>query len=94
MWKFLFEQMLDRMIRQGTLSVTFPDGTRRQFGKGTPEIAVRVSDEALMRRLVLNPDLALGEAYMDQTLQIEGDDLRGLLTLVLTQSCGGAGQLA
>jgi cyclopropane-fatty-acyl-phospholipid synthase len=43
---------------------------------------VRISDEGLPRRLCLMPEMAFGEAYMDGTLTIEGDDLRGLLAMV------------
>ena len=35
-----------------------------------------------MRNLVLNPDPALGEAYMDKSIVIEDDNLYGLLSLL------------
>ena len=43
----------------------------------------RFTTDKLPMKLLRNPELALGEAYMDQELVIEGDDVRGLLTLVV-----------
>ena len=84
MWTSLLDRMLGHLVRKGTLSLTLPDGLTLRLGDGTaPEVAVKLTDPALPRRLVLSPDLALGEGYMEGTLVIEDDDLYGLLTLVL-----------
>jgi cyclopropane-fatty-acyl-phospholipid synthase len=78
MWQAALDRMLRSFLRRGGLSVRFPDGTTRRYGEGEgPSIALR--DEATVKRLVLEPDLAVGEAYMDGTLTIEGDDLHGFL---------------
>ncbi len=84
MWDGLLDRMLAGLIRQGTLDVTMPDGRRRRYGSGGPGVGLRLTDPALPRRLVLSPDLALGEGYMDGTVEIEGDDLHGLLGLALS----------
>ncbi|MBD3679395.1 MAG: class I SAM-dependent methyltransferase [Rhodobacteraceae bacterium] len=85
MWNRLFEQMLDRIFRHGTLGVTMPDGAQRRFGDGgPPEIEITLTDPDLPRRIILNPELAVGEAYTDGTLTIAGDDLRGFLTLAIS----------
>jgi cyclopropane-fatty-acyl-phospholipid synthase len=74
-----------RFVQVGRLNVTLPDGARHSFGPGSggPEISIVLTDPALPTRIVLNPDLALGEAYMDGTLTIQGDDLRGFLKLMI-----------
>ncbi len=84
MWTGLLDGLLLRLVRRGELSVTFPDGVQRRYGKGAPQVALRFTDPGLIRRLVLHPDLALGEAYMDGTMEIEGDDLGGLLAIVMS----------
>ncbi|MFC2969339.1 class I SAM-dependent methyltransferase [Acidimangrovimonas pyrenivorans] len=84
MWTSLLDRMLDRLVHHGTLSLTMPDGGTRRYGVGLPEVTVKITDPALPRRLVLNPDMALGEGYMDGTVIIENDDLYGLLGLALT----------
>jgi cyclopropane-fatty-acyl-phospholipid synthase len=93
MWERLLDQLLDSLIRRGRLRLTWPDGSERSYGSGGGEISVRLHDPALPRRLVLNPDLAVGEAYMDGTLTIEGDDLHGFLGLILRNRGDGASGL-
>jgi cyclopropane-fatty-acyl-phospholipid synthase len=85
MWTGLLDRMLGRLVSHGALDVTYPDGITRHYGNGrAPQVAVRLSDPDLPRRLVVNPDLALGEGYMDETVQIENDDLHGMLGLLLS----------
>ncbi|MCI5084351.1 MAG: cyclopropane-fatty-acyl-phospholipid synthase family protein [Rhodovulum sp.] len=80
----LFIGMADRLIKSGTLHLTLADGSTHRFGDGSaPEVSVRFTTDKLPMKLLRNPELALGEAYMDQELVIEGDDVRGLLTLVV-----------
>ena len=82
MWQRLFTGMVGDVIREGSLDLTLPDGTRHRFGDGSdPEVVVTITDPAVLRRAVFDPDIAIGEAYMDGTLTIGGDDLRGFLTL-------------
>lgn len=92
MWEKAFEVFLSRLVEKGTLVVTLPSGRVVRAGQGAPEIAVTLHDPALPRRLCLTPEMALGEAYMDGTLTIAGDDLRGLMTLV-TRNVARAQQL-
>jgi cyclopropane-fatty-acyl-phospholipid synthase len=90
MWDTLFDRLIETIIRRGTLEVTMPGGQRRLYGDGTGmPVAIRLDDPDLPRRIVRNADLAVGEAYMDGTLVIGGDDLRGFLTLV-TRNLPGA----
>lgn len=81
MWERALETFLRRLVREGTLDLTLPSGRALRVGSGLPRIAVRLHDASLPRRICLAPELAVGEAYMDGTLTIEGDDLRGFLTI-------------
>ncbi|HCQ66528.1 MAG TPA: SAM-dependent methyltransferase [Rhodobacteraceae bacterium] len=81
MWTVLLERMLHHIVRKGTIRVTMPDGSRKVYGQGTPELGVTLKDPDVARKLILNPTLAAGEAYMDGTLEIENDDLRGFFAL-------------
>jgi cyclopropane-fatty-acyl-phospholipid synthase len=83
MWEKALELFLKRLIATGTLTVTMPSGRVVTAGSGAPEMALKLTDPALPRRLCLMPELAFGEGYMDGGLVIEGDDLRGLLQLVV-----------
>jgi len=84
MWDKLLIWMLAGLIDAGPLQVTMPDGRVERFGPaGRSLVAVTLHDPALPRKIVLNPEVAIGEAYMDGTLTIAGDDLKGFLTLAI-----------
>jgi len=72
-----------RLIRQGTLTVIFPDGRREEFGSGQPRAAIRFRDRKALLRLMLNPELAFGELYMDGGIVPEGCSIAEVLDLVV-----------
>ncbi len=66
----LLEATLQKLIKIGTLSVKFPDGSSRSFGTGQePLAAIVIRTERAKRRLLLNPALALGELYVDGEIE-------------------------
>lgn len=81
MWTALLDVMLKHFFRHGTLHVTMPDGTSHRYGSGSPETHVRVRDKGIIKDLVLNPELAIGEGYMDGRIEI--DDLRGFFAVAI-----------
>ncbi len=83
MWARLLSRFLARLIRRGALVVIFPDGTAARFGEpsATP-VTVRLRSGAVVRRLMSDPELFLGEAYTDGGLEVEGDDIYGLIELL------------
>ncbi len=84
MWQRALDLMLRRMLRKGSLQVTLPDGQSHRYGDGTgTPLRARLHDVATLRHLVLNPELALGEAYMNGRLTIEQGDLQGFLGLIV-----------
>jgi len=92
-WKRLLGGFLESAITTGQLELTFPDGARRRFGRETarPRITATITQARSLRRIALNPDLAVGEAYMDGTLRIDEGDIYGLLDLVLGNLGADAG---
>lgn len=74
-----------RFLQLGRLDLTLPDGSHYRLGPGPggPQVSIRITDPHVLTALLLNPDLAMGEAYMDGTLMIGGDDLRGFLQLMI-----------
>jgi len=86
MWDRALEIFAQRAIRQGRLTLALASGRVIRAGSGGPEVTARLTDPALPRRLCLAPELALGEAYMDGTLVIDGDDLRGFLELIIANA--------
>ena len=83
MW--LLAKSLNRLVRNGRLTVGDPWGETWHFGPGgEPAVSVRVTDKGLPAQLLANPSLALGEAYMDGSLRIEAGNLRDLLSICMT----------
>jgi cyclopropane-fatty-acyl-phospholipid synthase len=64
-------------IKHGTLIVTFADSETRKFGKGEPKVSVKIKTNGLLKKAVKSPSLALGEAYVNGDIEINGplDDL-------------------
>jgi cyclopropane-fatty-acyl-phospholipid synthase len=79
----LLARLLPRVIRIGRLEVIDATGRRHVVaGAPGPMAAVRLHDRALHRKLLLNPRLYVGEAYMDGGLTIEQGSLYDLLDLL------------
>ncbi|MEO5865509.1 MAG: cyclopropane-fatty-acyl-phospholipid synthase family protein [Sphingomonas sp.] len=78
----LLDMFLARAINRGVLTVTYPDGSVRTFGKPDPElrpVAIRFTDKAAIRALLRDPSVGTPEMYMAGRLVIDGDDVLGLL---------------
>ena len=82
---FLLRGLLGRIIGNSALTLIAPDGRSYPVGRGIPRVALRILDPGIIPRLFLNPDLALGEAYMDGALVIEGGDIYDFLDVCLSK---------
>lgn len=84
MWQSLFRRVAVKLVQTGTLTVWFPDQSVERFGnQAPPYVTLRIRSTSALRHLVANPDLALGQSYMDGDLTIDGDDLHGLLQIIM-----------
>jgi cyclopropane-fatty-acyl-phospholipid synthase len=82
----LLRFFLQTFVRRGSLHVTLADRTSFTCGNGSgPVIRIRFTSKAAQRHIVLDPDMAFGECYMDGTLVIENAKIVELLDLVLGQ---------
>src|ERR1700693_1451062 len=77
----LLKRLFNSVVRHGTLTVIRPDGSTLDFGSGPPHVAIRIHDRPALLELALNPDLKLGELYMDGRLTVEDGDIAALLDL-------------
>lgn len=83
MWESLLNKFLERAIRKGSLVVTFADGSAKRYGggPGAPDVEVTLHDPELPKKMIMDLELAVCEAYMDERLTIKDDDLYGLVSL-------------
>jgi len=73
--------LLKRMIRVGRLEVRLPDGRAETYGDGSGvRVAARVTGRGV-RRIVANPAVGVGEAYMNGDLELEAGTIWDLLDL-------------
>ena len=88
----LLRGLLRQITRKGALAVTGPEGSHFLVGSGIPLVTIRIVDPAVIPRLLLHPDLALGEAYMDGGLLVEDGDIYDLLDLCFANLGWSSGQ--
>ena len=78
----LLAKALGRAVQQGSLVVVDPWGQRHVFGTDdTPTASIRLTDPRTSARVLADPMLGVGEAYMDGTLILEGGSLRDFLMI-------------
>ena len=78
----MLARFLKAVIKSGDLCLIDAGGCGWRFGDGAaPHVTVRVRDRATQRRLLLNPQLAVGEAYMNGTLTLERGNLYDFIDL-------------
>jgi len=70
-------------IKRGNLQMTSARGSVLSFGDGTgPPIAARFTSAAAQCAALLDPELRLGEAYMDGTFVVEKGSIADFIDLV------------
>ena len=78
--------MLRRIVRHGHLTVSDAGGVLHKFGDGSgPPIAIRITDRATERSIALDPNLALGEAYMHGRLEMREGSIYDLIALLMRE---------
>ena len=74
---------LERIVRKGRLEVETASGSRFIVGDGSGErVAVHLADRGAARKLILRPELALGELYVDGRIVITQGSVCNLLMLL------------
>jgi len=84
-------RFLDGFVRHGRITLTDACGrSHRTVGAlPGPEVAVRLHDRRLHWRLLVNPGLSVGEAYMDGTLTLDQGDVYDLIELCMLNAYVG-----
>ena len=79
------QYVLRQFLAVGQLSIALGDGPMHHVTAGTagPQAAIRLTHRRVLWRLMLHPDLAFGENYMDGDLQIESGDIDDLMALLV-----------
>ena len=82
----ILDAILKRFIAYGRLTVHWPDGGSTVYagppGSG-PAATLAVRDARTVRRLVLNPTMAFGEAFMDGGLEVLDGNIHDALAVLI-----------
>ena len=83
----LLRLFLNSFIRRGSFTVTTAAGNVYTFGDGTGSpVAIRFTTAKAQRAIMLDPELKLGETYMDGTLVVEQGSIADVIAIVLRQN--------
>ena len=90
MWKPLFEHMMRMMMVRDQLRVDYPDGTTGTYGPLGGDCAhVAIRDAATLRKICLDPELGLGEGFMNGTFALIDTTLDDFLRIILQNRAAG-----
>jgi cyclopropane-fatty-acyl-phospholipid synthase len=82
----LLRSQLTQFIRRGSITVTTANGTKFRCGDGSGmPVAVRFLTREAERRVLMNPELALGEIYMDGDFVVEQGSIAEVLAVLMDQ---------
>jgi cyclopropane-fatty-acyl-phospholipid synthase len=82
----LLRYFLDQFIRRGAMTFTTATGAKFSCGDGTGEpVFVRFLTTDAERRVLLNPELALGEVYMEGSFVVENGSIADALAILMDQ---------
>jgi cyclopropane-fatty-acyl-phospholipid synthase len=77
---------LGRLIRRGSFTITTAGGKTYTFGDGGgPPVAVRFTTVKAQRAVLLDPELKLGETYMEGTFVVEQGSIVEVLAILFGQ---------
>jgi cyclopropane-fatty-acyl-phospholipid synthase len=83
----LVRAALNNVVRAGNLRITTARGGTCTLGDGSgPPVALRFTTAAAERGILLDPELKLGECYVDGTLIVERGSIADVLAVLLGQS--------
>ena len=83
--RFLLNSLVSRLVKQGDLQITYPDGATHRFGDGTGmPVHLRINTRRALFCLAIDPAFYLGHHYGSGEIEILDGDMYGLLQTVFT----------
>ena len=83
--RILLDNLLKRLVAHGDLSVIWPDGAISHYaGRPGRAATLAIRDPAIIRRLVTDPAMALGEGYMEGALDPVDGSIYDVLHVLLS----------
>ena len=88
MFEFLALAIMRQFVICGTLDLTLASGSENQLqGRSPgPNASITIHDRATVLRIVIKPDIAFGEAYMDGRISTGNGGIDALMELLMLNS--------
>ena len=80
----MLKAILSRLVKRGTLTVSWPDGRTTIHGSGNPRAAIKLKGRWTPLAIVLRPSVAFGEAYVDGRLTAENCTIADVLEVLIS----------
>ena len=74
--------VLKKLNFDGTLEIIDSNDKTHKFGNSNPRVCIRLKNKSIERKLFLNPNLHIGEAYMNEELVVEKGTIEDFLNLI------------
>ena len=85
----VLDRILKSLVRQGDLTVTDSMGQTRHYGDGTsPKAHIKFTTRSAARKVALDPDLFVGECYMDGSLVMVKGTIYDFIALGMKNTSG------
>ena len=75
-------KVLKKLDFDGTLEIIDSKNKKHKFGNSNPIITIRLTNKSVERKLFFNPNLYLGEAYMNEELILERGSIDEFLQMI------------
>lgn len=72
MQKAILDEIFNRLAA-GTIAVHYWDGSSKKYGEGEPLFTIRFNEPLSAAKIARDPILEIGEAYMEGTIELDGD---------------------
>ena len=82
----MFFNFVKSIIKYGKLKVIDYDGKIYVFGNSKPECTIRINNKNIKKKLLINPELYIGEAIVDQDITIEDGSLEDFINIITNNS--------
>jgi len=93
LWRAAFDRLLRGLVVHGTLRLRYPDGTQTSIDGGPgPAVTLDVRSWKALRHVVLNPNLAFGEAIVDAAIVPVGCSIHDVLEMLISARHHGGWQ--
>ena len=74
--------VLKKLSFDGTLEIIDSNDKIYKFGNSNPHVCIRLKNKSIERKLFFNPNLHIGEAYMNEELVVEKGTIEEFLNLI------------